>query len=99
MAIGSQANTQLLYALVNNQLATDKYFCDRFDEDTTKYYGFLTKGGYFYIMKEEVTGTVHLFTYYVADIAEQSFEAYETAWTGRAALDYTNIVVASSKLQ
>lgn len=99
MAIGSQANTQLLYSLVNNQLATDKYFCDRFDEDTTKYYGFVTKGGYFYIMKEEITTTVHLFTYYVANIEDQSFEAYETAWTGRAGLTYQNIVQVSGKLK
>lgn len=100
MALGTEQNIQLLYALVGSTLRTDKYYCDRFDDDTTKYYGFVTLcGDGFYIMKETITGNVHTFNYYVESPSEQSYTSFETAWTGRAGLTYENIVQVSGKLK
>lgn len=100
MAVGTQQELQLLYALVNNQLPTGKYFVDRFDDGATKYYGFVTKcGDGWYIMREVITGTVHTFTYYLIAENLQTYDTFETAWTGRAGLIYLNIVQVANILK
>jgi hypothetical protein len=101
MAVGTQQSVQLLYALVNNQLPTDKYFVDRFDDDAAvKYYGFVTKcGDGWYIMRETITGDVHVFDYHIITQATQNYTTFEDAWTNRDTVDYFNIVILSGLLK
>jgi hypothetical protein len=49
---------------------------------TTNYYGFLKPDGYWYIMKEVVSGAVTTFRY------SKGTASYTTNWTNRAALTY-----------
>lgn len=91
MAFGVDQERQLLNGMSRNSSPTDKYIADKFDDAVgTKYYGFVAKGGNWYIMKEVITGVISVFTYNTGTLANQSVEAYETAWTGRAALTYTS---------
>lgn len=94
MAFGVDQEKQLLQSLVNNQSATDKYNADFFDDATSpKYYGFVAKGGLWYIMRETITGTISKFEYTTGPLVQQTIPDYLTAWTGRASLIYTNRAV------
>lgn len=58
----------------------DQYrVCDSDESGTPKYYGFATKGQYWYIMRDNGSGEYR----YV-----KGYGDYPTAWTGRAALTY-----------
>lgn len=101
MAVGPQQDVQLLNALVNNQLPTNKYFVDRFDDAVgTKYYGFVTKGGDgWYIMKEVITGTEHVFSYWLINQDLQTYDTFVTAWAAKAGYAFLNIVQVANNLK
>ncbi len=89
MAAGVFQERQLLQEVVNNNNGTDKYFPSRIDEAANpKYYGFLAKGGKWYIMKENLSAGVTSYTYHTGTLATQTTPDFLTAWTGRAGLTY-----------
>lgn len=95
MALGVDQERQLLQSLVRNSSPTDKYGADSFDNVTggPKYYGFVAKGGLWYIMRETITGNVSKFEYTTGTLIQQTIPDYLIAWTGRAALTYTNLAI------
>lgn len=90
MALGVEQERQLLQVLVNNSSPVNAYLADKFDDvdGGPKYYGFLARGGKWYIMREVITGSVSEFTYFTDTKDKQTIPDYETAWTGRASLNY-----------
>ena len=55
---------------------------DKDDDTTTKYYGFVTQDGAWYIMRETTSSGDQLYRY------AKGSDAYTTAWTGRIGLSY-----------
>lgn len=89
MAYGVDQERQLLQAGINNSDLTDKYSPAYFDNATSpKYYGFVGKGGKWYIMRETITALVSKYEFTTGTLAQQTIPDFETAWTGRAALTY-----------
>ncbi len=90
MAKGVDQERQLLQEGVRNINPTDKYVIDNFDDVAggPKYYGYLGKGGTWYIMRETITGSVSKFEFSTGAATSQNIPAYLTAWTGRASLTY-----------
>lgn len=89
MATGVFQERQLLQQSVDSTNGTDKYLPARIDDSgSPKYYGFLSKGGVWYIMKESTGGGFTSYTYFTGKKSEQTVPDFETNWTDRASLAY-----------
>lgn len=58
---------------------------------STKYYGFTKYDGYWFIMKEDISSDLHIYTF-ISGTAN-----YSTNWTGRAGLSYTTFTAVFSQ--
>ena len=78
MAKGVDQERQLLQEGVRNINPTDKYVIDNFDDVAggPKYYGYLGKGGTWYIMRETITGSVSKFEFSTGAATSQNIPAY-----------------------
>jgi hypothetical protein len=89
MAYGVFQERQLLGQLANNQNASDKYFPSRIDDTSNpKYYGFLSRGGKWYIMKENLDTGITSYTYFTLPLDKQTTPDFLTSWTDRATLTF-----------
>ncbi len=75
---------RLLEAILSRLDPVAIYYPTDLDEaGDPKYYGFMSKEGYWYIMKVATAGTIR---YYMGNGV--SPDLYTTAWTNRASLGY-----------
>lgn len=89
MSYGVNQERQLLQAGLRNSSPADKYLPSRIDDSSNpKYYGFLAKGGAWYIMKENLDTGVTSYTYFTGTKDEQTFDDFSDSWDDRSTLTY-----------